>query len=204
MRAQKCSFGASRGQSSHVIFEQDRSTINRNVFPARLDLQLALHTSHLHQRPTIAQDNLTILVLGDEANFLEAISVYIARAPDLSGELVPRADGRCEASLELLEIFRVATTKLPQNTVGGGVPAKEAVDDSATEAHLLTGHGVGVERVVVTVQTSVLSVGGFSYAKEISRTYRYRWAVSMLVCTTWTASGFLPSGGGKLTVAGPK
>lgn len=149
------------GQLSHIVFERDRSPINPTVFPARYDLQLALCPSNLQQCPTVAQNNLTTLVLGDEANFLKAISLYIARAPDLSGELVTWADGRCETSLELLEILSVAAAKLPQNSVGSGVPAEQAVDDSAAEAHLLTGHGVGVQRVIVAIQTSEWSAGPF-------------------------------------------
>jgi hypothetical protein len=37
--------------------------------------------------------------------------------------------------------------------VGSGVPAEQAVDDGAAEAHLLAGLGCGVQGVVVAVQT---------------------------------------------------
>lgn len=149
-----------------------------------MDLQLALHTGHLHQRPTVAQDNLAGLVLGDEAKLLDATSLNITRAPDLSGELVTWANGGCKASLELLKIFGIATTKLTQDTVGSGVPAEEAVDDSTTEAHLLAGFGGGVQRIVVAIQTIDLLVGVVAMRKRVIRTYRYKCAVSMSVCTT--------------------
>lgn len=122
-------------------------------FPANLELQLALRTSHLQQRPAIAQDDLAVLVLGNEAYFLETICLHIAQAPDLRGELVAWANRRCETGLEFLQVFGVAATEFPQDTVGGGVPAEQAVNDSATEAHLLAGRGVGVQGVVVTVQS---------------------------------------------------
>lgn len=122
-------------------------------FPANLELQLALRTSHLQQCPPIAQDDLAVLVLGNEADFLETICLRIAQAPDLRGELVTWANRRCEAGLEFFQVFRVATAELPKDTVGSRVPAEQAVNDGATEAHLLAGRGVGVQGVVVTVQS---------------------------------------------------
>lgn len=115
-------------------------------------LELALGSSNLQQATAIAQDSLSILVLGDEANLLKAIH-NVSHAPDLSGELVTRDNRGGEAGLELLEVLGVAASKLSENTVSGGVPAEKTVDDDTAEAHLHTGLGGGVERVIVTVET---------------------------------------------------
>lgn len=175
-------FAALRRDQLHIVFEQKRYLVE--YFPFYLNLQLALHSSHLHQRPAIAQDNLAVLVLGNEPDLLKTTSLDIARAPDLGGELVTWANGRRKAGLEFLEVLGVATTEFTQEAVSGGVPAEEAVDDSAAKAHLLAGHGVGVQRVIVTVQTMNSSVGFTAIQRAFDGTYRYRRAVSMSVCTT--------------------
>jgi hypothetical protein len=58
------------------------------------------------------------------------------------------------------------------------------VDDSTTEAHLLAGFGGGVQRIVVAIQSIDLLVGVVAMRKRVIRTYRYKCAVSMSVCTT--------------------
>lgn len=118
-----------------------------------INSQLALDTTnHLQQTTSIAQNNVTLVILSNKANLLKAI-LDIAHLPHLSDKLIARPNGRGKAGLELLHIGRIAATQFAQNTVRSRVPAEKAVDNNTAETHLLTGLGCGVERVVVAIET---------------------------------------------------
>lgn len=150
-----CSFSAIfRVTELDTIYNHDSSQDSTSA----KYLELALCSGHLEQSLTVAQNNLASLVLSDKADLLETIRLSIAHPPNLGGELVTRPHGRSKAGLEFLHVSGVATTKLPQDTVGSGVPAEQAVDDGSAEAHLLAGLRGGVQRIVVAVQPKFQTV----------------------------------------------
>lgn len=112
--------------------------------------QLTLRPNNLQQATSIAQNNLTLIILRDKANLLKSI-LHIPHTPDLSGKLITRSHRRGKTSLELLQVSRVATTQLAQDAVRSRVPAEQAVDDDSAESHLLAWSGGGVQRVIVAV-----------------------------------------------------
>jgi hypothetical protein len=117
-------------------------------------LQLTLSTDNLEQSPPITQHHLPLVILRHEANLLKPILQFTG-PPGLRRESVAGEDGRGKPGLEFPQVFWVAATKRLQDTVGGGVPTVQAVDDGPSETHLLTGFRGGVQRVVVTIQTAM-------------------------------------------------
>lgn len=117
-----------------------------------LNSQLALSTNHLHETSAVAQNNLALVILRDEADFLKAI-LAVSHPPNLRSKLVTWFNRRGKARLEFLEVLRVATSKFLQNTMGGRVPAIQAMDNATSEAHFLTGFRSSMQRVVVAIES---------------------------------------------------
>ena len=123
----------------------------RLSYPIVTHSQFALRILDLQQTTTVAQNDLTILVLSDEANLLKAIRLRIAHAPDLCCKLITRPNRRCKACLELFEVGRITATQLAQYSMRSGIPAEQAVNNGPSKAHLLTWLGGSVQGVVVTI-----------------------------------------------------
>jgi hypothetical protein len=117
-----------------------------------LVLELALLADDFDESPSIAKADLSALDGDDKSNLLESILVRVACPPSLGDELVAGLDGAGKSGLEGLDVLRLAATELAKEDVSRCVPAEEAVHDGASESHLHTRLGRGMERVVVSVQ----------------------------------------------------
>lgn len=128
--------------------------MRRKLFISILRLQLALRSYNLNNRSAIAQAKLSTLYLRHKPDLLPALTIALRLAdpPHLRHQLVTRLNRTGKSRLEFLEVGRIAAAESLQNTVCGGVPRVQAVNDAATEAHLLAWLGSGVERVIVTIQ----------------------------------------------------
>lgn len=119
-----------------------------------LYLQLCLDLPfNLHNRPSIRKHSLPALYTHNEPDLLEATIGLLPCPPHLRDQLVSRLDRRCEPRLELLHVFGLAPAESLQNGMGSHVPREQAVDDGTAEAHLLARLRVGVQGVVVSVET---------------------------------------------------
>lgn len=122
----------------------------------RQTLKLRILLLHPNQSPPIAKHNLSVLVLRRKPDLLKPIN-DLSSPPHLRRQLIARLHRRCKPRLELLEVLRVAAAERLQHAVRGRVPAVQPVDNHPAEAHLLSGLGCRVQRVVVAVQAISIS-----------------------------------------------
>lgn len=91
-------------------------------------------------------------VLHQEPDLLP-LALELASLPRFQNELVTGSNRRRESSLVLLEVGRVAATEVLQQAMARPVPRVQAVDDHTTEAHLGTRLRVGMEGIVVAIES---------------------------------------------------
>lgn len=68
--------------------------------------KLALRAASLNQASAIAQNRLSLAILGDKPDFLETI-LDVAHSPSFRRKLVTRLDRRRKPGLELPEVVRI-------------------------------------------------------------------------------------------------
>ena len=92
-------------------------------------LELALLSSDLHLRATIAQAHFTTLYTGHESYFFPALLVDVAHSPDLCYEGVTCFDGTRESGSKLFDVGWIRVSKKLQQTVSCSVPTEQAMKD---------------------------------------------------------------------------
>lgn len=120
--------------------------------PSILQLSARAGANNLDERPAVAQADLTTLNLSLEPDLLPVTVNLGARPPGASDELIARPHGASETGLIFPNVGGVATAKDLEELVCGAVPRVKTVKNNASEAHLLTGLGGGVEGVIVAIE----------------------------------------------------